>query len=82
MHGERRVKLAEPNIGQKWQRLPLLGAGSFAPKFNFFLACLYCQEELKTKILLKMTQFSFQSPYSKNVVPKNKAYLLKQSVFV
>ena len=24
-----------PNTGQKWQRLPLLGANIFAPKFDF-----------------------------------------------
>ena len=29
------------------------GTKSLALKFNFFLACQYCQKQLKTKILIK-----------------------------
>ena len=41
-----------PNTTQKRQRSPLLGTASL-PKFNQFLDYLYCQKQLKMKILIK-----------------------------
>ena len=48
-----KVLLSGPNTAQKWQWLLLLVAKSLLRKFNFFLACLYFQKLLKTKILIK-----------------------------
>ena len=41
-----------PNTTQKRQRSPLLGTESLS-KFNQFLDYLYCQKQLKMKILIK-----------------------------
>ena len=61
--------LIQPNMAV----VTAFGTKSLAPKFDFFSLPLLSRI-VKTKILIKMTSFLFQSPYSKNVVPKNKVH--------
>ena len=80
-------------IQHKNDSVTAFGHNKFGTQIWPFLACLYFQKQLKTKILFKngiililksknVIFKIFKNSYSENVVPKNKAHLLKQSIFV
>ena len=76
-------KVNDRVLNKKWQWLLLLGAESLAPKFNFFslsvLSETFGKENFnKNGIILILKSILRRLVY----ILKNKAHLLKQSIFV
>ena len=47
------INVSGPNIAPKMTAIIAFGHGEIGAKILLFLACLYCQKQLKLKILLK-----------------------------